>query len=786
VATYKESVIGTTGLVSLLPLYEEAGSGVIVHDIKGSNSGTFIGSPTLGLSSLLSGGEGRSVELIPSSQYVSIPDSESLDLGDTFSLEAWIKPNSVTETQGIISKGSGAYYLRINASGKLELVRSQVAAIVASKNSLVKGSSYHVVATKSGSTVKLYINGVDETGTVTNSTFVNNNIELNIGGDSQFSTERFNGRIQWVGIYKVALSAATVLNHYESASTAAGEFVFTPLGSSASSGSFVEELIRSEIVSGASASTFESIDVFTTEESIVGESISLGSNVFFFEELIAMEMSGNSSSSGLFEDSFEANDQISGSSSSSGLEFDVLEWVEAIGGTSTSTGSGEQNLIFDEAIAGASVSSYTETDEATSSESISGLSASAGSPSDVAEASEAMTGISSSTGAQEHEFQIGQPEQPIASPVKPRRRTLAVRWKFFLCDSTTMELLGEIKQARGKNLQLALDKPGGCGFSVPLDYDLFKDVEEINHGIIAYRGDTPRYSGMIWNLNEDTENNSIAVQSVGWFETLNHRILRENVGYPPFSTGQINAGQIVFLPASGSVGTTSYHPGGLLTIANAQRDTWLVEGTNKDVMQRIISYQRGQSIGQAITQLSEIEAGFDFWVDPLTRVLDITNWNEVPDKTEDIVFGYNWGNRNIERLGRQFDPSVMANRVTALGKFGGGLAEDIESQEKYQLFEEMPQLSDVVDPNVLLGYAGGEVLLRNKPRVLYSFQPFPYSGNKKVPQPFDDYDIGDKISFTAIKSPRIDIRGQAVRIYGMNIDITDEGNEKVTALQISP
>lgn len=377
-------------------------------------------------------------------------------------------------------------------------------------------------------------------------------------------------------------------------------------------------------------------------------------------------------------------------------------------------------------------------------------------------------------------------EQPTPAPIQHRGRRRPVTWKLILVDSHNMEEIGEIKQARGRQFQFVVDKPGGCNFDVPLDYSLFKNVEEINHGIIAYRNKKPRYSGMIWNLDESIDGNQLAVQSVGWFETLNHRILRENVGYPPFSTGVVNAGQVVFMPAQGAVGEVNYHPGGLLTIANAQQDTWLNEGTNKDKMQRIISYQKSQNIGQAISQLSEIEAGFDFWVAPDTRILSLTAWNEVPDKSEEIIFGFNWGNKNIKSLGRQFDPSTMVNRMTALGKYGGGFAEDVENQKKFQLFEEMPQLSDVVDPNVLLGYAGGEVLLRKQPRVLYSFTPFPYSGSKRVPQPFDDYDIGDIVSFTAVKPPRVDIRGQAVRIYGMNIDISDEGNEKVNALQISP
>lgn len=113
------------------------------------------------------------------------------------------------------------------------------------------------------------------------------------------------------------------------------------------------------------------------------------------------------------------------------------------------------------------------------------------------------------------------------------------------------------------------------------------------------------------------------------------------------------------------------------------------------------------------------------------------------------------------------------------------MAEDIPSQNEYQLFEEEVQLSDVVDPNVLLAYAGGEVLIRKTPRILYSPAPFPWIEGR-TPQPFVDYGLGDKVIFTAQKANRINVIGQAVRIFGMNVTITEEGNERLDALQIVP
>lgn len=202
-------------------------------------------------------------------------------------------------------------------------------------------------------------------------------------------------------------------------------------------------------------------------------------------------------------------------------------------------------------------------------------------------------------------------------------------------------------------------------------------------------------------------------------------------------------------------------------------------------MPRNITYTRGQSIGAAITDLSDTEAGFDFTIDPITRVMNIKNWNEYADKTQTVDFGYSWGPNNMSNFNRQIDASTMCNRMTAYGKYGGGMAEDIPSQQEYQLFEEEAQLSEVVNPNVLLGYAGGEVVIRKEPRQVYSFQPYPWVDGR-TPQPFVDYGLGDKVVFSAKEAPRVQISKQAVRVFGINITITDDGNEKLDTLQVMP
>lgn len=114
--------------------------------------------------------------------YQFADDHSTLDLGDTLTLEAWVRVDAAPSTTGyLISKGNNAYALRVDATRVVEFVKQNVGIIVTSTVALTVGTTYHIVATKDGATVKLYINGVDRTGTVTNQTLTNTTAVLTLG-----------------------------------------------------------------------------------------------------------------------------------------------------------------------------------------------------------------------------------------------------------------------------------------------------------------------------------------------------------------------------------------------------------------------------------------------------------------------------------------------------------------------------------------------------------------------------------------------------------------------------
>jgi hypothetical protein len=210
-ATGYESTILADSPVAWWRLGEASGN---PQDSAGTNHVTTVGgTPTYGATGAIAGND--AVYLSGTNEDFQVPDIAALDLGDTFTLEAWVDPDSSGAHMAIVSKAPGAYYLRLNPSNALQLVRSQTAEICTSTVTLGPGY-HHCVATKSGATVHLYVDGSDVTGTVTDSTCADNTFVLRIGSDDG-DGEWFIGSIDEVALYGTALSSTRVLAHYDAA-----------------------------------------------------------------------------------------------------------------------------------------------------------------------------------------------------------------------------------------------------------------------------------------------------------------------------------------------------------------------------------------------------------------------------------------------------------------------------------------------------------------------------------------------------------------------------------------
>lgn len=144
----------------------------------------------------------------------SIPDHADLTFGDTLTVEAWIHTDDLLD-RAITGRGTGALTFYIDGTtDKLSAAKADVAVIVQSTITLSIGEWYHVVYTKSGATSKMYINGVDRTGTVTNQTLASPAVPLIVGADYNGTGIQWNGNLDEVAFYNYALTPVQVLSHY--------------------------------------------------------------------------------------------------------------------------------------------------------------------------------------------------------------------------------------------------------------------------------------------------------------------------------------------------------------------------------------------------------------------------------------------------------------------------------------------------------------------------------------------------------------------------------------------
>src|SRR6059058_5652879 len=177
-SSYAGAITSTAGLVSYWRLGESSGTSAC--DSYGSNAGTYQGGFALGRVGAIAGDPDTAVELDGATGTASVPHSASLDVGDNLTIEAWVRRNSfgAPDYQAIASQGANAWLVAFTASNRLVLRQAKVGDLVSSTTTVTDTGWHYVAVTKNGSSVHLYIDGVDRTGSVANRTMANNTLAL--------------------------------------------------------------------------------------------------------------------------------------------------------------------------------------------------------------------------------------------------------------------------------------------------------------------------------------------------------------------------------------------------------------------------------------------------------------------------------------------------------------------------------------------------------------------------------------------------------------------------------
>ena len=197
----------------------DKGNGSTAYDDSGYNNNGIIYGATW-----IAGISGFALELDGINNYISVTDSNSLDITGNITIEAWIYAYSMPWVAPLVSKGTnssnygyyvavGQYYSNGCASFKLHSNDTKILWLDSSCP-LVAGQWHYLSVVRTGSNARIYIDGIiNNADSYFASSIRTNNLPLELGTYNDHS-EFFHGILDEVSIYNYALNASEIHSHY--------------------------------------------------------------------------------------------------------------------------------------------------------------------------------------------------------------------------------------------------------------------------------------------------------------------------------------------------------------------------------------------------------------------------------------------------------------------------------------------------------------------------------------------------------------------------------------------
>jgi hypothetical protein len=203
------------------------GSGTVWTDLSSTgNNGTLINGPAF-----QSNGQG-SLYFDNTDDYVRVNESASVDItSNQISFGAWVYPTVSNKYQHILVKNVGEsrqYGMWLSVNGTSQIFRNLNGVVtqtnVAISTPWVVNQWNHIYLVYNGSTIKIYLNGLEVFTENASGNIVHTNSNVNIGGEPS-QAFFLNGNIGSAQIYNIALTPNQILQNYN---TQKYRFGYTP------------------------------------------------------------------------------------------------------------------------------------------------------------------------------------------------------------------------------------------------------------------------------------------------------------------------------------------------------------------------------------------------------------------------------------------------------------------------------------------------------------------------------------------------------------------------------
>jgi hypothetical protein len=199
----------STGLVAAYGFDE--GSGTTVADLSGHNHPGTLSGPAWSTA----GHAGGALSFDGVNDYVTVADQAELRLTSAMTLEAWVRPSALGSTWRTVLFKEQAGHMTYALYANTDTGRPTAQAYVGGERdargatALAVGAWTHLAATYDGTTVRLFVNGVQAAAKAASGPMATSTRPLKIGGNAVFG-EWFTGLIDDVRVYNRALTAAEI------------------------------------------------------------------------------------------------------------------------------------------------------------------------------------------------------------------------------------------------------------------------------------------------------------------------------------------------------------------------------------------------------------------------------------------------------------------------------------------------------------------------------------------------------------------------------------------------
>lgn len=217
---YTIHTYNSVGSFTFTPLVATNNSAVSgIPDLSGQNNfGTSVNNP------LYNNVNGGVIAFDGSDDYISIPNSTSLQVGELFSINVWIYPTNLTSRHGIFStrfaNSTGSWQLEVGTGngGSGRVVVTGISTwIWESVNNVINTNTWYnicYVKPNNSTSGSMYLNGVLLTPFSTAAYSILNNNDAKSFGCGTTGVQFFAGRIANCMLYNRALSAAEIFQNF--------------------------------------------------------------------------------------------------------------------------------------------------------------------------------------------------------------------------------------------------------------------------------------------------------------------------------------------------------------------------------------------------------------------------------------------------------------------------------------------------------------------------------------------------------------------------------------------